>query len=110
VTIHGSTIIATLSGLPAGKYLVWSPVSVVGDGDDGTNDVCDWIINASQIVVTDNGEFMFSAKDSAFGLADMFGSVTLPSDNSSIEVNCDANTNGAQAFTRITALKIGAIN
>jgi hypothetical protein len=110
VTIHGPTAVITLDGLPAGKYLVWSPVEVVGDTDSGTNNTCDWIVNGSTIVLADGDTFMYDSHDDAFGRADMSGIVTLPSDNSTIVVNCDANTDGAQEFGRITALKVGAIN
>jgi uncharacterized membrane protein len=111
VTIHHNLAnIVTLTGLPAGNYLVWSPVFVIFDDETGTNDVCEWRINGSQIVVPEGDTFMFDAHDDAFGRADISGHVTLASDNSTIEVLCDANTDGAEAHGQITALRVGAIN
>jgi hypothetical protein len=111
VTIHHNLAnIVTLTGLPAGNYLVWSPVFVIFDDETGTNDVCEWRINGSQIVVPEGDTFMFDAHDDAFGRADISGHVTLATDNSTIEVLCDANTDGAEAHGQITALKVGAIN
>jgi hypothetical protein len=110
VTIHHNlATVATLTGLPAGDYLVWSPVFVIFDDESGTNDVCEWRINGSQIVLAEGDTFMFDEHDDAFGRADMSGHVTLPTDNSTIEVLCDANTDGAEAHGQITALKVGEI-
>jgi hypothetical protein len=110
VTVHGPTDIVTLSGLPAGTYLVWSPIEVVGDDDTGTNDVCEWVINGSTIMLANGEDFMFDAKDNGFGRADMSGHLTLATDNSSITVRCDTNTGGATAFGDITALEVGSLN
>ncbi len=110
VTIHGSTDVITLSGLPAGTYLVWSPVEVVGDNDDGTNNTCLFVVNGSTLVLGEGDTFMYDGKDNGFGRADMFAIVTVPTDNSSIATRCDANTDGAQEFGRTTALKVGAVN
>jgi hypothetical protein len=99
-----------LDGLPAGKYLIWAPVIVVGDGDDGTSDVCEWKVNDSQIVIPQGYTFMFDAKDDAFGRADMSGTVNLTANNSSLSVLCDTNEHGADAHGQITALRVGTIN
>jgi hypothetical protein len=104
------TEVMALTGLPAGNYLVWAPVIVVGDGDSGTNDVCEWQINGSRIVVPQGFTFMFDAKDDAFGRADMSDVVTLTGDSNSISVLCDTNEHGADAHGQITALKVGALN
>jgi len=110
VTIHGPTDVITLSGLPAGTYLVWSPVEVVGDDDSGTNNTCLFLVNGSTIVLGDGDTFMYDGKDNGFGRADMFAIVTVPTDDSSIVTRCDANTDGAQEFGCTTALKVGAVN
>jgi hypothetical protein len=107
---HGLDEVVALTGLPAGTYLVWAPVIVVGDGDSGTNDVCEWKINGSQIDIPEGYTFMFDAKDDAFGRADMSDVVTLPSDNSSLSVVCDTNEHGADAHGQIIALKVGSLN
>ena len=110
VTIHGPTNVITLGGLPAGTYLVWSPVEVVGDNDDGTNNTCLFVLNGSTLVVGEGDTFMYDGKDNGFGRADNFAIITVPTANSTLVTRCDANTDGAQEFGRTTALEVGAVN
>jgi hypothetical protein len=50
--------VITLGGHPAGTYLVWSPVEVVGDNDDGTNNTCLFVLNGSTLVIGEGDTFM----------------------------------------------------
>ncbi|MGW0231204.1 hypothetical protein ACWDWO_23085 [Actinopolymorpha singaporensis] len=110
VPIHGPTVVVTLTGLPAGTYLVWSPIEVVGDTESGTNNTCLFVVNDSTLVVGEGDTFMYDAKDPGFGRADMFAIITVPADGSTIATRCDANTDGAREFGRTTALKVAAVN
>jgi hypothetical protein len=110
VTIHGSATIMGIAGLPAGNYLVWAPVEVIGDTDDGTDNTCLWVVNGSHITVPMGDTFIYDGRDNSYGRADMSGVVNIPTDNSTLDVNCGANTDGAQEFGQITALKVGSLN
>ncbi|HST24526.1 MAG TPA: collagen-like protein [Gaiellaceae bacterium] len=110
VTIHSSATIMGISGLPAGNYLVWAPVEVINDTDDGTNNTCEWVVNGSHYMVPMGDTFIYDGRYTSYGRADMSGLVNIPTDNSTLDVNCGANTDGAQEFGEITALKVGSVN
>ncbi len=102
VTVHGSATIMGISGLSAGNYLVWAPVEVVGDTDDGTDNTCLWVVNGSHITVPMGDTFIYDGRDDAYGRAEMSAVVNIPTDNSTLDVTCGANTDGAQEFGQIT--------
>ncbi len=104
--------IVGLSGLPAGNYLIWSPIEIYGD--DGDFDAqCAWRINDAPLEPNPtNGQFpLYDAKDDQHGQFPMFGEVNLPDASNSVVVFCSTTSgNKPQASGQMIAMQIGAVN
>jgi hypothetical protein len=109
---NDNTEIVGLSGLPAGNYLLWSPMIIVGD-DPTLNSVCDWYLNGADFPpFGPNGyTFHYDARDDKFGSAPMFGEVTLTAATNTIVTKCDTDSdNHPIASGQMIALRVGDVN
>ena len=109
---YDNTEIVGLSGIPAGNYLLWSPMVIVGD-DPGLNSVCDWYVNgATSPTGTPNGyTFQYDARDNQFGSTPMFGEVTLTDSTNTIVTKCATDSdNHPIASGQMIAMQIAAVN
>ena len=109
---NDNTEIVGLSGLPAGNYLIWSPMIIVGD-DPTLNSVCDWYVNGATFPTgTPNGyTFHYDARDDQFGSAPMFGEVTLTGSTNTIVTKCATDSdNHPIASGQMIAMQVAAVN
>ena len=109
---NDNTEIVGLSGLPAGNYLIWSPMIIVGD-DPTLNSVCDWYVNGATFPSGDpNGyTFQYDSKDDKFGSAPMFGELTLTASTNTIITKCDTDSdNHPIGSGQMIALQVGDVN
>jgi hypothetical protein len=109
---NDNTEIVGLSGLPAGNYLLWSPMIIVGD-DPTLNSVCDWYLNGATFPFGNaNGyTFHYDAREDKTGSAPMFGQVTLTAATNTIVTKCDTDSdNHPIASGQMIAMQIGAVN
>jgi hypothetical protein len=107
-----NTEIVGLSGLPAGNYLIWSPMEIVGD-DRTLNSVCDWYLNGASFPIqgANNTTFTYDANDDKFGTAPMFGEVTLTGSNNTLVTKCATDSdNHPIASGQMIALQVGDVN
>jgi hypothetical protein len=103
--------IATLTPLPAGSYVVWANVNVVGD-DSGLGMVCVLRVNgdASHPIIPVGYTPMYSGRDDQFGFAAMATVVTVPTDGGSIGVHCGVDEGTAEAQAEMVAIAVDAVN
>jgi len=109
---NDNTEIVGLSGLPAGNYLIWSPMIIVGD-DPTLNSVCDWYVNGASFPAgTPNGyTFHYDARDDQFGSAPMFGELTLTASTNTVVTKCATDSdNHPIGSGQMVALQVGNVN
>jgi hypothetical protein len=109
---NDNTEIVGLSGLPAGNYLIWSPMIIVGD-DPVLNSVCDWYVNGATFPSgSPNGyTFQYDSHDNTFGSAPMFGEITLTASTNTIVTKCATDSNNHPIGSgQMIALQVGDVN
>ncbi len=105
--------IVGLSGLPAGNYLIWSPITIYGDESGYEGSECAWRING-QTPYPDpkNGNFAtYDAKHDTNGVFPMFGEVALTQASNSVKAMCSVQTDSKPlAAGQMIALRVGDVN
>jgi hypothetical protein len=103
--------IVGLSGLPAGNYLVWSPMFIEFDDADFPS-VCGWYVNGSTTVsvIPSGYTFRYDGKEDDVGSAAMFGEVTLTQPSNTIVTKCSSESDHPDASGQMTALRVGDVN
>jgi hypothetical protein len=116
VTSAPLTTVTTLSGLPAGAYLVWATVSEEAL-DDSVYLLCDFVTGGGQKLQPET-ELFSVENDSAIQQSNagtnsstQAGAVTFAS-TGSLSIKCLASdvSQTVQAFANITALKVDQLN
>ena len=108
---HTSQEIVGLSGLPAGNYLIWSPMFIEFDDSDFPT-VCSWYANGSSTPTSiPNGyTFRYDGKENDVGNAPMFGEVTLTEASNTIVTKCSSSSDHPEASGQMIALRVGDVN
>jgi hypothetical protein len=108
---HDNQEIVGLSGLPAGNYLIWSPMFIEFDDSDFPT-VCDWYANGATFPIgTPNGyTFRYDGKENSVGDAPMFGEVTLTQPSNTIVTKCSSESDHPEASGQMIALQVGDVN
>lgn len=108
---HTSQEIVGLSGLPAGNYLIWSPMFIEFDDADFPS-VCSWYANGSSTPTSiPNGyTFRYDGKENDVGNAQMFGEVTLTESTNTIVTKCSSESDHPEASGQMIALRVGDVN
>jgi len=116
VTTQPLTTVTTLSGLPAGTYLVWATVSEEAL-DDSVYLLCDFVTGGGQRLQPETKLFSVE-NDSAMQQSNpgtnsstQAGAMTLAS-TGSLAIKCLASdvSQTVQAYANITALQVGQLN
>jgi len=104
--------IVGLSGLPAGNYLIWSPIEIYGD-DGNFDSQSAWRIDDAPLEPNPtNGQFgLYDQKQDDHGQFPMFGEVNLPNASNSVVVFCSTGSdNKPTAGGQMIAMHIDAVN